>query len=219
MALKDNKKFVVDSTPANMNFIAEISKACPQAKFIRIIRDGRDVSLSQEKLGWINPPTPFHSKADKLNYTLLAWCIANKKVSLEKSSNFSTVRYEDFLSNPERQLSILSKFLDTDRASYDLQTVLNPTKPNSAFGRLGKDQNRSALARWRSVEPELISNFTFGCSNTLKKFGYTEVKSFYSFPILVRYSIFWCHIKLKRHLTKFYIFSKKTSEKIEVDKK
>lgn len=219
MALKDNKKYIVDNPPANIHFVNQISKACPQAKFVRIVRDGRDVSLSQEKLGWINPPPPYRSKVDKLNYTLVAWGITNSKTLLETEKNVLTIRYENFLSDLEKGLATLSSFLDTESANYDLQTILNPTQPNSAFGRLGQDHNRSALARWKNIEPELVKEFTFGCHKSLKNFGYSNSKPSYSLKNMLRYTIFSIHFRLKNHLTKYHIFASRTSETLEINKK
>lgn len=41
--------------PDNLLYIQQIKKELPQAKFIHIIRDGRDVALSLHKEQWIRP--------------------------------------------------------------------------------------------------------------------------------------------------------------------
>jgi hypothetical protein len=50
-----------DNTPFHLLYIAEIKKTIPDAQFVHIIRDGRDVAMSLSRLGW--PPCfPWDSK-------------------------------------------------------------------------------------------------------------------------------------------------------------
>lgn len=217
MADKAGKRYIVDSTPANVGYINEILHIAPNAKFIWMVRDGRDVSLSQERLGWVNPPHPFTSKSDRLNYTLMNWAKVNDR--FKENKNVYLLRYEDFLSSPECHLKSMALYLGTNFDDYDLETVLNPEKPNSAFGRLGTDHNNSTIARWKSFDPKLISEFSFGCQSTLSKLGYPTTESQFSIRKAFRYLVFNIHLSVKTLLTKFHFFSKLTSETLEVDKK
>lgn len=219
MARKSQKEYIVDSTPANLSFINEILESCPVAKFILIVRDGRDVSLSQEKLGWIAPPILYRSRADKLNYAMLAWKLTNKYSFYEDNSNVLVIKYEDFLAEPSQELETIAKFIGCNASCFDLGSVHNPIQPNSAFGRLGSSGNNSTIARWKNIEPELLADFTFGCNKILKAFRYPIIKSSFSFGKLFRYVIFSAHLQLKRYLKKIHYFAKHTSERIEVDKK
>ncbi|QCZ92928.1 sulfotransferase family protein [Salinimonas iocasae] len=124
MADKAGKRYIVDSTPANVGYIKEILHVAPNAKFIWMVRDGRDVSLSQERLGWVNPPPPFTSKSDRLSYTLMNWTKVNNKY--RENKNVYLLRYEDFLSSPESHLKKMALHLGTNFDDYDLETVLNP---------------------------------------------------------------------------------------------
>lgn len=214
MACKANKKFIVDSTPANVKHITSILREHPDAKFIWMIRDGRDVTISQAKLGWVNPPPPFTSKADKMHYALLNWKLTNKP-SIKKQKNIFTLRYEDFLQKPNIYVELISDFLGTKKEYFDIEKALDPKQSNSAFGRIGKSTNTSPVERWRELETELLENFTFGCGKFIKKLNYPKNGQEYNLKNCMRYTIFRCHITLKNNLTKLYFFSKRTSEELE----
>ena len=62
---------IVDSTPGNAKHLMHINSKCKSSKFINIIRDGRDVALSQAKLNWSKPPAPFKSNNSKLHYAMV----------------------------------------------------------------------------------------------------------------------------------------------------
>ncbi|MCW8107261.1 sulfotransferase [Alteromonas ponticola] len=215
MTVKSESHFIVDSTPANAGHIQDILKQFHNAKFIWMVRDGRDVSISQEKLGWISSPAPFKQHTDRLHYALLNWKLINKKCFSAVKSNVMIVRYEDFLSAPEQSLQEMASFLNTDKNAFDLSSALDPNKSNSAFGKLGNEDNRSPVARWRNADAEMVKNFTFGCSDTLTQLGYSASDSGWSLSLQARYSLFYIHIMAKRALSGFHWFSKRTSERLE----
>ncbi|QPG06420.1 sulfotransferase [Salinimonas marina] len=214
MAYKADKKFIVDSTPANVKHIHSILSEHPNAKFIWMIRDGRDVTISQEKLGWVNPPPPFNSKADKMHYALLSWKLTNK-TSIKNKKNVFILRYEDFLQKPNIYVERISDFLDTRKEYFDIEKALDPKQSNSAFGRIGKESNTTPIERWRELEEDFLENFTFGCGNFISRLNYPKNRQKYNLKNFIRYIVFRCHITLKNNVTKIYFFSKRTSEELE----
>lgn len=215
MSEKASKSYIVDSTPANLNSVSEIKERYPNAKFIHVVRDGRDVAISQEKLGWTSPPLWFKSRADRLHYSLLNWKINNEGLARKSLKNIITIKYEDFVSNPEVTLSLISEFLSISSESFDLAASLDPSKSNSAFGSLGNESNQSAISRWKSVDTSLLENYTYGCISTLSDLGYPVASVSHNPFLRLRYTIFNVTIRLRKFLTKFYIVSSRTSESLE----
>ena len=109
--IKDkNVMYFADSTPTNMMQANDIYKLFPNAKFINMIRDGRDVALSVSKEKW-GPDDPQQALAWWANRIEKAH-IALLKV---RSKDQMQVRLEDLIVNnrKEEYLRLLS-FLEID---------------------------------------------------------------------------------------------------------
>jgi hypothetical protein len=65
IASKQGANRWIDSTPTNIPHMFRISRDFPEARFIHIIRDGRDVALSLEKRAW-SRPLPWDKKRSLL---------------------------------------------------------------------------------------------------------------------------------------------------------
>jgi hypothetical protein len=97
-----------DKTPFYTPDIDIIRRIFPRAKVIHLVRDGRDVVLSQKSIEWMSSNLP------KL---VLDWqwktTIAHK-VGAVMGSDFLEVRYEDLVCRPEEILRRICAFLGED---------------------------------------------------------------------------------------------------------
>ena len=78
-------KYFGDSTPVNMMHAFQIQKLLPDARFINVIRDGRDVALSITKEAW-GPSDPYVGLkwwANRIHKSALALAKINDKSVLE----------------------------------------------------------------------------------------------------------------------------------------
>ncbi|MFW6026939.1 MAG: sulfotransferase family protein [Candidatus Woesearchaeota archaeon] len=66
---KSNNKRLVEKTPQNIVIIEELAEILPEAKFLHIVRDGRNVVNSLIKRDWVN-----------INTGQKVWYIKNKKM-------------------------------------------------------------------------------------------------------------------------------------------
>ena len=163
-----------ECTPANLLHMKEIKRGIPDAKFIHIIRDGRDVSISLDKLSWVDTiPVPF-SNLSTLNSAALTWqwtVSKGKKAGISLEGDYLEVHFEELLASPEKVLSRIGNFITHD-ISYDYildHPIGSVSKPNTAF----KGDCFSPKERWRLLtEPELklIEEFI---APTLKNLGYS----------------------------------------------
>jgi hypothetical protein len=55
IARKQHVQRWADCTPEHLLYLKQIQQTIPGALIIHVLRDGRDVSLSLEKQGWIRP--------------------------------------------------------------------------------------------------------------------------------------------------------------------
>jgi hypothetical protein len=122
--------------PDNLLHIPSIKADIPEALFVHIIRDGRDVSLSLSQMGGFKP-FPWNRKAKGLLPTALYWEWMIRKGlqhGLSVPADYLEVRYEDLVLEPRTTLRTLAEFLDHD-LEYDRIS-------KSALGRL-RESNSS----------------------------------------------------------------------------
>jgi len=107
-----------EKTTNNVFYLRQILADFPEAQFIHLVRDGRDVAESLRRVGWgvITPP----ALASAWRRHLLAVCEALADAG---PPQFIEVRYEDLVQEPQRVLRTLFGFLDEPyvdaAATYD----------------------------------------------------------------------------------------------------
>ena len=106
-AEKQKKPLYGDKTPGYIIQIPELADWVPEARFVNVIRDGRDVALSYLDRPW-GPST--------LAEGALYW---RSRVSRGRTagaalgpSRYTEVRYEDLVTNTESEVKRLCEFLD-----------------------------------------------------------------------------------------------------------
>jgi hypothetical protein len=99
-----------DKTPAYMLSITRIGRALGEARFIHLIRDGRDVALSQTARA-INEQPPPAEQAGR-------WVkrIRKSRVQAAKlgGDRYIEARYEDLVRDPEPNLRRICEFIEAD---------------------------------------------------------------------------------------------------------
>lgn len=95
-----------DKTPPYALHIRAIHEALPEARFIHILRDGRDVAVSLRPL-WFSPGESMEALAG-------AWVehIARARAAGAGQPFYLEVRYEDLIADPVRELRRICGFLD-----------------------------------------------------------------------------------------------------------
>jgi hypothetical protein len=107
-ARKQNKLRYGDKTPLYCEHVAAIEKLLPEAHFIHIIRDGRDVALSLR-------PMPF-APAQDMKTLALYWrrLIQNGRQSGRHCRAYMEIRYEQLVRDPASVLVPICGFLHLD---------------------------------------------------------------------------------------------------------
>ena len=150
-----------EQTPRYAFFVSEILGAFTEARVINMVRDPRDVLLSQKNkwrrrfLGARNIPLQ-EALRSWVNYhpysVTQMWrsCIRSASTCADHS-RFRTVRYEDLIAKPEEAIKSLCEFL---RIDFEVN-MLNVPKVGSSLAKdttheTGIDSTRSG--RWRNGE-------------------------------------------------------------------
>lgn len=109
-----------DKTPKNLRFLTQIRKVYPNCKFIHIIRDPRDRTMSMKNTWW-----------KSIKRSAYLW---NKEIKDSQNylddKNYVEVKYEDLVSRPEIILSKLCRYLGVD--FVEEMTILN--QPSEKYG-------------------------------------------------------------------------------------
>ena len=138
-----------DKTPAYIEIIPPLAAMFDDAKFIHLIRDGRDVAKSFQRQGWHGPwmhgYTREWSRAVELDMKL-SKTLLNERIL--------RVLYEDLVLNPEATLRRICAFIDErfeDRMLHWHGKVDDaiPLRDKTFHSGLSRDLNPSDVGRWK----------------------------------------------------------------------
>jgi hypothetical protein len=168
-----------DNSPEELQYALTIKKCLPEALFIHMIRDGRDVALSLDARphAWLRP-FPWDRK-ESLAMTGLFWEWAVKrgrKSARQLGADYMEVHFEELKADAPATLARVSAFIQHD-LDYDriLRVGIGSVRePNSSF----KAENESPVGRWKQrISPEELALFEALVGPTLKELGYSLAAS------------------------------------------
>ena len=157
--------------------IATIKKEIPEALFIHIIRDGRDIALSLRKLGGFNP-LPWTESTRSLEEIALYWeWLVQKGRSYggQIANDYAEIHFEELVGNPRVALKKLSQFLDHDLDYDRIQAASLGTlgKSNSSFRDDKSDGALNPIQRWKQkLSKNQIAALEWQVGKTLEATGY-----------------------------------------------
>jgi hypothetical protein len=165
-----------DTTPEHILYLHRIKQTIPSALVIHIIRDGRDVALSTDKLGYIRP-LPWDRKSSKMVAALYWEWMVNKgrRDGRDLGADYLEVHFEELLAEPRETLTKVGKFIAQDLDFDHIQHVGigSVSNPNTAFGQNRDGDEFNPVGRWRTgyspVELEMLEGLV---GRTLESTGY-----------------------------------------------
>lgn len=167
----------VDSTPTNAPHMLRIKRDFPDAKFIHIIRDPRDLALSLDKKGW-SRPLPW----DKKNSLLAAgiyweWIVRKaRRNGAQLGADYMETRYEDLVQTPAPELAKIGAFLgcDLDYERIKAHRVGSIEKPLTSFKEDLSQGNFSPVGRWKEkFPPAQLIKFEALVGHYMQELGYS----------------------------------------------
>jgi hypothetical protein len=151
-ARQEGKQRWADKTPLYLRYVDELVAVWPEARFLVLVRDGRDVALSIMRV-------PFGANN--------AWAAARAwahgvRLGLDAERRHAgrvlTVRYEDLVENPEQRVPGICEFLGLEYApemlAIERTDASKISKDQSGwFTNVWAGINTSAVGRWRRELP------------------------------------------------------------------
>jgi hypothetical protein len=109
-AEREGKSRWGDKTPRYMRAMPRIERALPEARFIHLIRDGRDVALSQAERALDGTEPSLAEVADRWQRRIRT----AREHAAELDNSYLEIRYEDLVSDPEATLRRVCEFIELD---------------------------------------------------------------------------------------------------------
>jgi LPS sulfotransferase NodH len=166
----------VDSTPTNVPHMLRIAKDFPEARFVHIIRDARDVALSLDKRGWARP-LPWDKRRSLLAAGLYwEWIVRlGREHGRALGSQYMEVHYEELVSEPRHALTRLGDFLqhDLDYDRIQANRVGSVKKPLTSFREDLSEGRFTPVGRWKKkFPPKQLLTFEALVGDYLRELGY-----------------------------------------------
>lgn len=140
--------------PDNALHIEKLKASIPNALFLHIIRDGRDIALSLKKMGGFRPLPWQRSRTGGLVETALywEWVVRHGRESGRNfPADYMEIHYEDLVTTPEESLKKIGAFVEHDLDYSRIRSVGlgRLSDSNSSFLDESAERKINPVGRWK----------------------------------------------------------------------
>jgi hypothetical protein len=178
-----------DKTPGYLVKMRRIAKVLPEARFVHVIRDGRDVAVSMAGVSWATDDVAVAARRWKRRIRT-----ARRHARRLPPGTYTEVRYEDLVSDAEPELRKVAAFagLGWDSAMLDYHAdaaermksvgrdierarggTITAAERRSQHALVAEPLRRDRIGRWRAeMDPEDLRRFEEVAGDLLEELGY-----------------------------------------------
>ena len=143
----------------------------PEARFINIIRDGRDILASQLNTGNFKPVPA--KLAEQWSSTYQEFSDFGDKTG----AHIYAYRYEDLVREPSKEIKKICEFLGVqysdDLSNYYEKDLTIYQASHISMNRITKPMDTSQIGRWKNdLSDEQVNEFESVAGDALKRYGY-----------------------------------------------
>ena len=176
---------IADKNNYYINHLSDLKEIWPTAKYILLIRDGRDVACSYLKIEKLVTDSPYKPKlTNDISVIAKEWVINNNN-SIDFINSFEDkrgliVRFEDIVTNPKFFLTQVCDFLEVEfhdeMLNYYIKNAIHQDEPSSTIDWKMKtleppDENN--IDKYKSeLSEEHYNEFNAIATPLLRKFNY-----------------------------------------------
>jgi sulfotransferase family protein len=182
---KAGKPLVGDKTPGYARTIPLLHELFPQARFVHLVRDGRDVCLSA--LSWERKRASFERRfttwADSPVATCALWwrrhVLLGRRAGRELPPGlYYELRYEALVADPEAELRALCAFLDVDYSETMLRYYEERTRHEPGLSaKKAWLPPTPGLRDWRTqMATDHVIEFESAAGDALEELGYERAQ-------------------------------------------
>jgi hypothetical protein len=163
-----------DNSPEELLHMRRIKKEIPDALFVHMIRDGRDVSLSLDArpYPWIRPFSSDRKNSLLVTGLFWQWMVnRGREHGRELGTDYIEVHFEELNADPQGTLDRLGEFIGQDLNYEQILRagVGSVREPNTSF----RGETSGPVGRWtKKMSETQLANFEALTGNTLKELGY-----------------------------------------------
>jgi hypothetical protein len=165
--------------PDNVLHMARIRADIPEALFIHIIRDGRDIALSLKKMGGFQPLPWDRGESRSLLATASYWewmVRRGRSYGSRIPGEYMEIHYEELVGEPRATMKKLGQFLDHDLDYERIQStgLGRLSESNSSFrGEVAQATQMNPVYRWKNkLLREEIAALEALAGTCLEELGY-----------------------------------------------
>lgn len=178
MTATQGKRRWAEKTPNHILYVAALARAFPDAKFVHIVRDGRDVALSQRS---VDMTDQFHDDPlIQLVWGAKIWELLTThgaRSGRALGDRYLELRYEQVVTRLDETLDRLSTFaeIDLDRTRIAQTKVGALAQANTAFPDDAMEGvSQKAKERWKErLGEEEQRALEWAIGKSLRRFGYS----------------------------------------------
>lgn len=172
---------IIDKNNYYIHHLNSLKEIWPDAKFIHLIRDGRDVACSYMGVKDLKTKSDYKPQLPyDIKDIAREWVINNQNImkfgSTQKEGNFVSIRYEDLLNNVESTLSKLLKLFglnfdermleyykinDEPSSTLDWKRKTLSSIDQSNTGKFTKLLNKSEIRSFEDIASEMLKKFDY----------------------------------------------------------
>ncbi len=177
VARKQGVERWAECTPLHLLYLPLIKTVVPDALIVHIIRDGRDVTASLDRIGWIRPLPWDRARSYLAPAIFWRWIVSKgRSHGQQMGSDYMEVHYEEVVQRPREALARIGAFIEQD-LDYD-RIQQNPLgslqNPNSSFRGDGREKEANTIGRWKTMfTTEQIRDIEAVQVDLLSATGYT----------------------------------------------
>jgi len=166
-----------ENSPEGMLYLPTIKRLIPDALFVHIIRDGRDVASSLGQLHYVRP-FPWEDRYSLAGCGLYwEWIVQRgRNFGRTAGADYMEVRFEDLLARPQETLEQIGRFIDHPLDYETIQRIAygSVSKPNTSFQAESPDAGFNPVGRWKTrFSSKELLRFERLLGKTLQELGYT----------------------------------------------
>ena len=159
--------------PDNLLHMRAIKRQVPNALFLHLIRDGRDVAYALHTKGFIRP-FPW-DRRHRLLVSGLHWkwkVRRGRRVRHQLGDDYLEVRFEDLVLKPHETLAQIGEFIDC-RLDYESIRDSRSIVPNTSFPAELESGNFAPVGRWKKhLTPDDVRQLESLIGDELQELGY-----------------------------------------------
>ena len=141
--------------PDNLLYLPEIKRQIPEALFIHVVRDGRDVALALDRRKFIRP-FPW-DRNYRLYVSALHWMWkvqTGRRYARTLGPDYLEVRFEDLVLHSSETLTRIGTFIGQSLDADRIRQIGIGLRPNTSFTEELQAGTFSPVGRWRKLLAE-----------------------------------------------------------------